>query len=97
MDKKGLFFQQSEKYFFKTLSERREKCRGGRKVKLRMAVSLCSSVLGEKVKPLVIWKYTNTRYFKGIKKDQLSVEYYSNKNAWMRSGVFETWLKKLNW
>ena len=69
MDKKGLFFQQSEKYFFKTLSERREKCRGGRKVKLRMAVSLCSSVLGEKVKPLVIWKYTNTRCFKGIQKD----------------------------
>ena len=22
--------------------------------------------------------------------------YYSNKNAWMTSGVFETWFKKLN-
>ena len=22
--------------------------------------------------------------------------YYSNKNAWMASGVFETWFKKLN-
>ena len=69
MDKKGFFFQQSEKYFFKTLSERREKCRGGKKVNLRMAVSLCSSVLGEKVKPLVIWKYTSTRRFEGIQKD----------------------------
>ena len=29
-------------------------------------------------------------------KDQLSAEYYSNKNAWMTLGVFETWLKKLN-
>ena len=61
-----------------------------------MTVSLCSSMLGEKVKPLVIWKYANPYCFKGIKKDQLSVEYYSNKNAWMTSGVFETWLKKLN-
>ena len=38
-------------------------------------------------KPTLLQKY---------QKDQLSVEYYSNKNAWMTSGVFETWLKKLN-
>ena len=61
-----------------------------------MTVSLCSSLLGEKVKPLVIWRYTNPSCFKGIKTNQLSVEYYSNKNAWMTSGAFETWLKKLN-
>ena len=42
-------------------------------------------VLGENVNPLVIWRYANPRCFKGIKKDQLSVEYYSNKNAWMTS------------
>ena len=53
-------------------------------------------MLGEKVNPLVIWRHANPRCFKGIKKDQLSVGYYSNKNAWMTSGVFETWLKKLN-
>ena len=35
---------------------------------------------------LVIWKHANPGCFK----DQLSVEYYSNKNAWMTSGVFET-------
>ena len=63
-----------------------------------MTVSLfCSGVLGEKVKPLVIWKYANLRCFKGIKKRYQSyVQYYPNKNAWMTSGVFETWLKKLN-
>ena len=38
-------------------------------------------------KPTLLQKY---------QKDQLSVEYYSNKNAWMTSGVFETWLKELN-
>ena len=53
-------------------------------------------VLGENVNPLVIWRYANPRCFKGIKKDQLSVGSNSNKNAWMTSGVFETWLKKLN-
>ena len=53
-------------------------------------------MLGEKVNPLVIWRHANPCCFKGIKKDQLSVGYYSNKNAWMTSGVFETWLKKLN-
>ena len=31
-----------------------------------------------------------------LQRYQLSVEYYSNKNDWMRLGVFETWLKKLN-
>ena len=53
-------------------------------------------VLGENVNPLVIWRYANPRCFKCIKKDQLSVGYYSKKDAWMTSGVFETWLKKLN-
>ena len=61
-----------------------------------MTVSLRSSMLGQKVKPLLTWKHANPRCFKGIKKDTLSVEYYSNKNAWMKLGVFETWLKKLN-
>ena len=93
MDETELFFRQTEN---KRLFERGEKCSGGKKVKLRMTVSLCSSLLGEKVKPLVIWRYANPHCFKGIKKNQLSVEYYSNKNAWMTSGVFETWLKKLN-
>ena len=55
-----------------------------------------SFMLTEKVNPLVMWRYANPCYIKGIKKDQLSVEYYSNKNAWMTSGVSETWLKKLN-
>ena len=93
MDETELFFRQTEN---KRLFARGEKCSGGKKVKLRMTVSLCSSLLGEKVKPLVIWRYANPHCFKGIKKNQLSVEYYSNKNAWMTSGVFETWLKKLN-
>ena len=38
-------------------------------------------------KPMLLQRY---------QKDQLSAEYYSNKNAWMTLGVFETWLKKLN-
>ena len=64
MDETELFFPQSEN---KTLFER-VKCSGGKKVKLRMRVSLCSSLLGEKVKSLVIWRYPNPRCFKDIKK-----------------------------
>ena len=33
-----------------------------------MTVSVCSSVSGEKFKPLVIWRYANPRCFRGIKK-----------------------------
>ena len=36
-------------------------------------------MLGGKVNPLVIWRYANSCCFKGIKKDQLSVQYYSKK------------------
>ena len=93
MDKTGLFFWQTKN---QTIFERGEKCSGGKKVKLQFTISLCLGVLGEKVKPLVIWKYANSHCFKGIKKDQLSVEYYSNQNAWMTSGLFETWLKNLD-
>ena len=68
MDETGYFFGQSEN---KTLFEKGEKCSGGKKVKLQMTVSLCSSVLGEKVKPLVIWRYANPHGFKGIKKKSI--------------------------
>ena len=65
MDKTELFFRESQN---KTVFERREKRSGGKKVKIRMTLSLCLSMLGEKVKTLVLWKHTNSRCFKDIKK-----------------------------
>ena len=51
---------------------------------------------GEKVKPLIIWKYANPQCFKNIKKNNLPVDFFSNKNAWTTSGIFETSLKALD-
>ena len=90
MDETGLCFRVTEN---KTLFEKGQDCPGGKKSKLRLTISLCSSMMGEKMKPLIIWKYANPRCFKNINKNNLPVDYFSNKNAWMTSGVFETWLK----
>ena len=93
MDETGLFFRQTTN---KTLFHSGEKCSGGKKVKVRMTVMLCANVLGEKEKALVIWKYKNPRCFKKMPHNQLPVHYYANKNAWMTSGLFEDWVKKLD-
>ena len=57
---------------------------------------LCANVLGENEKALVIWKYKNSCCFKKMPHNQLPVHYYANKNAWVTSGLFEDWVKKLD-
>jgi hypothetical protein len=47
---------------------------------------------GEKRDLLVIGKSKNPRCFKGVR--ILSVDYYSNANAWMTSVIFNDWLVK---
>ena len=93
MDETGLSFRQTTN---KTLCHSGEQCSGGKKVKVQMTVMLCANVLGEKEKALVIWKYKNPRCFKKMPHNQLPVHYYANKNAWMTSGLFEDWVKKLD-
>ena len=90
MDETGLFFRTTTD---KTLFHKAERCSGGKKAKVRMTVMLCANMVGEKEKPLVIWKYKNPRCFNNINVKDLPVEYYANKNAWMTSGVFEERLK----
>ena len=81
MDETRLYFRVTEN---ETLFQKGQDFAGGKKSKFRLTISLCSSMTGEKVKPLIIWKYANPQC------------YLSNKNAWMTSGVFETWLKALD-
>lgn len=85
----------------KTLKLKGETCSGGKLSKERITVYLCTSMTGEKRKPLIIGKYKNPRCFK----NQLfnNVTYRSNRRAWMTSEVFKenilTWdleLKKIN-
>ena len=94
MDKTGLYFRVTEN---KILFRKGQDCGDGKKSKLHLTISLCSSMTGEKVKMLIIWKYANPLCFKTIKKKNLPVDYFANKNAWITSGVFETWLKALDW
>ena len=78
------------------LFQKGQDCAGGKKSKLHLTISFCSSMTGEKVKLLIIRKYANPQCFKNTKKKNLPVDYFSNKNVWMTSGIFETWLKALD-
>ena len=48
------------------------------------------------VKPSVIWKAENSRWFKGVKKIELPVEYYSQPKVWMMGDILQRVLSKLN-
>ena len=52
-----------------------------------------ASMTGEKLPLLVIGKYANPRYFKGVKK--LPVSFDSNTKAGMTTVLFEKWLRTL--
>ena len=93
MDKTGLFFRTTED---KTLHQKGQECSDGKKAKMRLTISLCTNMVGDKETPLVIWKTLNPRCFKRVNKKTLPVEYHANKKAWMTSGIFETWLKKFD-
>lgn len=72
----------------KTMSRKGESCKGGKLAKDRITVLLTSNAAGsEKIKPLVIGKSQNPRCFKNVKKQNLPVNYYANKTAWMRRDV----------
>ena len=48
------------------------------------------------VKPIVIWKAENPCCFKGVKKIDLLVEYYSQPKAWITGDTLQRVLSKLN-
>lgn len=80
----------------KTLAIKGDKCKSGKKSKLRVTVMLAASSTGEKLKPLVIGKSLKPRCFKNVKVDKLPVTYKANKKAWMTSGIFEEWVDSVN-
>ena len=93
MDETGLFFHTTED---KTLHQKGQECSGGKKAKMRLTISLCTNMVGDKETPLVIWKSLKPHCFKRVNKKTLPVEYHANKKVWMTSGIFETWLKKFD-
>ena len=92
-DETGLFFRALPK---KTLLEKYQKSEGKKFSKERISIMLCSSMLGEKLKPFVIGKAKRPRCFKNVNVNGLPITWKANKKAWMTSVLFEEWLKDLN-
>ncbi|KAG1681435.1 Tigger transposable element-derived protein 4 [Nymphon striatum] len=93
MDETGLFFRDTGR---KTLHFKDDGCPGGKRSKERITVALCASMMGEKMKPVVIGKSRCPRCFGKIDIKTLPVHYYNNKKAWMTSKIYEDYLHKLN-
>ncbi|XP_060596149.1 tigger transposable element-derived protein 4-like [Ruditapes philippinarum] len=73
MDETSLFFRDSGR---KTYRLKGDDCAGGKRSKERITAALCSSLTGEKIKPLVIGKSRNPRCFgrmDEVRKQQMTV------------------------
>ncbi|XP_021928999.1 tigger transposable element-derived protein 6-like [Zootermopsis nevadensis] len=94
-DESGLFYRQHPT---RSLIERRETCKGGKKSKERITVLLCCNSRGEKLKPVVIVNAARPRAFKtnNVKLDDLPVIWCHNKKAWMTSKIYPEWLNEVN-
>jgi hypothetical protein len=91
-DETGIFFNLLPS---KTFATRGDKCHGGNKSKDRITALLCANSDGsENLTPLIIGKFAKPRCFKNVW--ALPCKYTSNKNAWMTSGIFKTFLKSLD-
>ena len=91
-DETGLFFWMTPDQTLAT-----QAVKGKKKDKARITVLLCTNATGtDKLKPLVIGKSAKPRCFKNISKENLGVKYEANKKAWMKSDVFERWVKCLD-
>jgi hypothetical protein len=67
------------------------------KNKERLTVLLTTNATGtRKLKPIVIGKSINPRCFRNVNMSLLSVIYKSTPKAWMRSDIFEDWLRNLD-
>lgn len=77
----------------KTLASRSEKGASGmKKQKDRVTLMACSNATGmHKLPMMFIGKAANPRCFKNINKKALPVHYYSQKNAWVNSEIFNDW------
>ncbi|XP_050400164.1 tigger transposable element-derived protein 6 isoform X2 [Patella vulgata] len=70
--------------------------KGGKNSDERLTILFCCSATGEKLKPLVIGVAENPRCFKGVDKNNLSVNWLANRKVWMTSAIFSDWLEELN-
>ena len=68
----------------KGLAEKTKAFKGGKKSKLLVTITFFVKSAGEsECPPVVIWKSENPRCFKGVKKSEFPVWYFSQKKSWM--------------
>ena len=81
----------------KGLGTAKQECKGGKKSKHRITVTIFVNALGESESPpVVIWKSENPRCFKGVKKSCLPTWYYNQKKSWMTGEIMGDILGKLS-
>lgn len=64
--------------------------------KERLTVLLCSNMLGEFERPVVIGKAKRPRAFKKLDINNFPVDWYWNKKAWMTTEIMTEWLMKFD-
>jgi hypothetical protein len=70
---------------------------GRKQSKDRVTILLYSNATGtEKLKPVFIHKYKNSRPLKNLPKSSLPVEYYWNVKTWMQVSIWNNWICQLD-
>ena len=92
-DETGLMYKAlPEKSYVQKMKENK-----GIKIKKdRISILLTVSMLGEKLRPIVIGKSAKPRCFKSININKLPIKWKNNKKAWMTASIFEEYFKDLN-
>ena len=87
LDESGVFWQALPD---KDFGQKVKLCKSGKKSKQRFTVTFIVNGAGKsESKPIVIRKSENPRCFKGIKKSELPVEYFSQPKAWMTGHILD--------
>ena len=86
-----------EHFLTKGMAEIKKECKGGKQCKHRVTISFFVNGAGEsEYLPIVIWKSNNPCCFKGVKKENLPVLYYSQPKCWMSGEILNDILQSLN-
>ena len=93
-DESGVFWQALPDSGF---GQKGKQCHGGKRSKRRITVAFFVLADGKKqLKPIVIWKSENPRCLKKFNRGDLSVNFFSQKKAWMTGEILNRILTKLN-
>ncbi|KAI6659704.1 hypothetical protein LOD99_14629 [Oopsacas minuta] len=90
LDETGLYFRVTTTTY---LVLPKDAAHGIKQDKSRLTLMICTSMLGEKEKLLLIWKSEKPRALKGADMSKLPVVYKAQRKAWMTGLIFCSWMK----